>query len=142
MARLTIEPGGDAKTLLCDSCYKPYKAVRGFVHRDDHAHGVYLAALHDCFLPRAAHLAVAIAKEIDEEGVPDFVSVAVKAWQTETTIELLITDPRESPWQHSRLIGKLLTQEEAARDALQQQFIHAAEHIIGEDPDVHRYLDG
>ncbi|GAC1398803.1 MAG: hypothetical protein NVSMB56_13750 [Pyrinomonadaceae bacterium] len=141
MNNLRIEKRGDDITLLCDSCFKAYKFVRGFVHQDDNAHAVYFAALHDCQPNRIAHLAIVIG-DWDEEGhANEVLSVGIKAQQKEDAIALDIVEPAESPWNGARQTGRMLTRTEALANLLRDEFRRIAEYVVANDEPLSRYLN-
>jgi hypothetical protein len=138
---LKIEAGGE-KTALCDWCYQPYKAVRGFVYKEENAHAVYFAALHDCrSAERIAHLAIVLG-DWDEQGeAREVFSIGVEARQRADTIDLDIVEPQFSPWRGAKHLGVMLQREAFFKNARRAEFMRVAECVVEQDAAVNGYLD-
>lgn len=138
---IRIEPSNESRAFLCDHCHQMYGATRGFVYRDESAHAIYYAALHDCAASAAIYLAIGIGESKEEDGIfGDVRSVTFRVEPTETGVDLNALDARESPWAQARTLGTMMNRDEALAHETFTEFLHIADHIVAEDRVIAEYL--
>jgi hypothetical protein len=138
---IRIEPSNESRAFLCDYCHQMYGATRGFVYRDDSAHALYYASLHDCGASESVYLAIGIGEREEEDGVfGDVRSVTFRVEPTETGVDISVVDAGQSPWGNARALGLMMNRDETLAHETFQEFLHIADHIVTGDRLIGEYL--
>ncbi len=138
---LRVEPGNESRAFLCDHCHQMYGATRGFVYRDESAHALYYASLHDCGAGGAVYLAIGIGERGDEDGTfGDVRSVTFRVEPTETGVDMSVVDADDSPYGQARSLGVMMNRDAALAHEAFQELLHIADHIIIGDAIIGAYL--
>jgi hypothetical protein len=122
----------------CDCCGKRFNVSRGSLYEDGDGIGIYLAAMHSCHSEKTVRLAITLREEY--MMLPEVCCVAMDVWPTETKLQMLVTDAKESPWGNESYLGRMMDREESLNSPLTETFFHLADHVVVENPAIAAYL--
>jgi hypothetical protein len=121
----------------CDTCRISFTVVRGQVMNEGQPLGLYLAALHgDSPDGRLAHLAIAVLSP--SHAMPQ--AAAIKAISMPYQFGFVFVDWAESPWASEVYLGQFLDRQDALSSDCRDTFLHIAEHVTSDLPEVREYL--
>ena len=142
----SLEMGREVANLTCDCCGKPFKSVCGFIKKNDCAYSAYFATLQTGHEGIAVGLTVSIGKWWDDsaEAIGQREWVYLRVWPSETGsgFELRIDDPESSRHANTKMLGQMLTTEQARHSPRLDDFFAVSEFIVDHDPAVLSYLKG
>lgn len=138
MSQITIDQ--QVVSQVCDHCHETYDVSRGSVYDGGSGFSIYLAGMHKCLSGRLAHLTIAVREGY--QGFQETCAVAMQVWATETAFQMLVVDPKDSPWRGESYLGRMLDREEALNHPLIGTFFHIADHLVAGNVKLNEYLSG
>lgn len=135
-----LEIGENQKPSLCHCCSSESNVGHGFVYKNKEALAVYYAGWAPKHPDKKVSFAIAIGKWDDNSTVNDRICFGLEAYETENEIAFRITDPNESPWSNTELLGKMVSREDALKHFLKDQVFKIAEYVIRNHDAIRNYL--
>jgi hypothetical protein len=142
MGKLTIEFADAVRGEPCPCCGGRTTRLTRFVYCDGDAHGVYYAAYSNKHSDRAVSVAVSLGEWGEGSTKADRVAFALQIRAAEDEYQVMVVDKAESPWSDAAFLGKMLDRKKALRHRWIKEVFHVTDHIVTEDAEVKKYLDG
>jgi hypothetical protein len=125
----------------CECCGGTSTTLTRFVYRDEVAFAVYYAAFSDNHADRAVSVVVSLG-EWGEGSAPEARrAFSMRIWSGDTNYEVMVTDVAECPWRDAKVIGPILSREQALSHPWIKNAFHVTDHIVVQDQLVKEYLD-
>ena len=126
----------------CDCCDGTMTNLTGFVTKDDNAFAIYYATLSQSHPESGVMLAIGIDDDWSEIESSNRVAFAFWLHTTDEEYRISITDKAESPWNQSKLLGRMLDRNEALEHLLLDEVYQLIAHIVEEDETIKELFDG
>lgn len=120
----------------CTHCRCEFEVSRGAVYIANRPEGLYLAGMHGC-QDKTVFFAIALREDGEPGSQP--ICFMLKAWPTATEIQMVITNPEDSPWITETYMGSMLRREAALAHPLIKRVFEIADEIVMRPP-VYLYL--
>ena len=119
----------------CEQCHQPFPQITGAIFADGQPIGFFMLALHGHSPEgRLAHLAMAICNLQGEAA-----SAALVVTASGRNFRYRFLDWRDSPWS-SEDLENMLDREAVLQSPFRPTFLHAAEHVVRDVPEVSQYF--
>jgi hypothetical protein len=138
---LTIE-FGDPKFSVCECCGGRTTSLTRFVYKDENAHAIYYATFSDTHPAGFVNAVVSLGEWGEGSDASARLAVALQIRVGTKNSEVMVTGPDECPWRDAKIIGRILSREEALNHPWISEVFHISDHIVAEDEPVKRYLGG
>lgn len=126
----------------CDCCGGEVTNLTRFVAKDDQAFAIYHATFGENHPEKGVLLAIGIDDDWCESSSSNRVSFACWLHWMEDEYRVSVTDKSESPWNSSKVLGRMLDRKEALEHPLIDEVFHLIDHIVGEDMVIKRLFEG
>ena len=135
-----LEIGEDYKAVPCHCCGKAGSSGHGFIYRDGSPHGIYYLAWSSAHPDQGVSLAIAVGEWDEGTTAAQRTCVGMEAYEGETEILFRFTNPEESPWPNTELLGPMMDREAALAHPLKTEFLELCEVVVRGHPAVARFL--
>jgi hypothetical protein len=123
----------------CPECMVSFSVIRGQIFDAGIPVGLYLIGLRGHYEGgRMAKLAIALL--VQKETGPHAIAIAMDVLEMSEQISFSVTDWSQSPWKDETYLGEMLNRTAALSSPQIEHFFHAADHIIGDLPEVQAYF--
>lgn len=126
---------------VCDCCGGTMTRLTRFVHKDGNAYCIYYAMYSDNHPERVVKLAVSLGEWGEDTSPEDRAAFALVMRCSESDYLVTVVDADESPWQGARVIGKMLSREEALYHPWIGDVFHITDHMLVDDPEIKSYFE-
>ena len=142
MGVITIEFADRIEGDPCPCCGGRTTRLTRFVYSDVDAHAVYYAAFSDNNPDRTVSVAVSLG-EWGEGAMPENrLAFALRIRSADVEFQIMVVDASESSWNDVAFLGRMLDREEALTHPWIKEVFHISDHIVAEDQEVRKYLNG
>lgn len=124
----------------CPECGVDFTVVRGSAYDAGRRFALYLIALHGHSpTGRLGHLAVGVAVD-GREGERVRRAAAIDLSENDEQFGFTFVDWEQSPWRSEAYLGEMLGRAQVLADPLRGTFLHVAEHVARDLPEVREYF--
>jgi hypothetical protein len=142
MPRITIEFADRIDGDPCPCCGGKTTRLTRFVYCDGDAHGVYYASFSDKHTERIVSVALSLGDWTEGSKPKDRVAFALRIRLVKSEYQVGVVDAAQSLWHDADFLGRMLDRKEALKHRWIKEVFHITDHIVTEDRDVVKYLDG
>ena len=138
---LTVE-FSEPNYFACDCCGGHTTSLTRFVYKNNHAYAIYYATFADAHPGHHVDAVVSLGDwgEGADPSTRRAFSLRIRAGAEQ--YEVMVTGPDDCPWRDAKLIGPVLTRDEALAHPWLPEVFHISDHIVAEDEPVKSYLAG
>ena len=130
----------EPKSTTCECCGNTSTSLTRFVYQDNCAFAVYYVSFTQSHKEKIAYSLVGLGSWGENDPQESRRAFALKIWQNENEWAITLTDSEESPWAHTKFLGKILNKEEALVHPWVKDVFHITDHIVSEDQEVIEYF--
>lgn len=127
---------------ICDCCGGRLTNLTRFVIKDDNAFAIYHATFGASHPEKGVLLAIGIDNDWSESESLTRVSFPCWIFMSNNEYRVSVTDKAESPWNESKVLGKMLDRQEALEHRFINEVFHLIDHIVEEDTDIKGLFEG
>lgn len=140
MSRLSLEPIDRLKPFHCPCCGREAQSGQGYVFEDERPLAIYFATLHDAENKNGVALAIGIGEWSDDGSRQCCTAMGIDVGSTDSEFRMRVVEPEESPWAKTKVLGPLLSREQALIHPLKTKIFEIADHIVTNDGTIAAHL--
>jgi hypothetical protein len=125
----------------CECCGGVTTRLTRFVYKDNDAFAIYYAMFSDNHPDHVVQVAVGVGEWGEETTSEDRRAFALQMRDSGKQYEVMIVNADESPWQHAKILGRMLNREEALKHPWIEEVFHITDHVVEEDPEIKAYFE-
>jgi len=129
------------KYLDCNHCGGKSINLTRFVYEDGNAYAVYYASFSDNHPDKTVSVVVSLGDWGEGTTPEQRVAFPISMRSNKGKYEVMLTEPDESQWKDSKILGRFLSRKEALAHPLKNQAFHITDHMVIEDEELKKYLD-
>jgi len=127
---------------VCECCGGRNTRLTRFVYRDEDAFGVYYAVFGETHPERIVKAVISLGEWGEGAVAEQRRAFSVQIRLSDSQYEVMVTGADDCPWNGVKLIGRVLSREEALAHPWLKDVFHITDHIVVEDKLIRAYLDG
>lgn len=135
-----VEIGEERKSSVCACCGRESYVGHGFVYKHNDAYAIYYAGWAPSHSPRKVTFAIAIGEWDDNSTSNDRTCFGLEVRIKEGELELMVVAPEDSPWPETKLLGKMLSRNDALTHPLANNAKEIAELVVRKHAAIQQYL--
>ncbi|MCB1025817.1 MAG: hypothetical protein KDB79_15585 [Acidobacteria bacterium] len=125
----------------CECCGGTTTNLTRFVYKEGDAYAIYYATFSNNH-PEASVTGVISIGGWDTDDIPeDRVAFPFRIWESKDDFNVGLTSVADSPWNHVKILGKMLDREEALSHPWINEVFHITEHITDDDPVIKKFFN-
>jgi hypothetical protein len=132
---------GKLQNTKCKCCNKRSINIHGFVYKNGDAFAVYRASWADAHDKNQIKGVVSIGDWDETASSKDRVTIGIKMWADEKSVNTSVLDPEESPWRETEMLGKVLKRSEALKLTNIGEYYAVIDAITEQDKRIVKYFD-
>ena len=118
----------------CQCCNGRMTNLTRFVTKDGDAFAIYHATIAERHPELGAYLAIGIDDDWSKSESSSRVAFACWLSLAENELRVSVTNAAESPWNESKVLGRMFDRDQALANPLIDEVFHLTDHIVEQDP--------
>ena len=131
----------EPKYSKCECCGGGMTNLTRFVAKDGNPFAIYHATFADNHRESGVLAAIGIDDNWEYVESTNRVAFACRLWVNGDDYVTSITDKADSPWNQSKILGRMLDREEALSNKWIEEVYHLTDHIRSEDIIIRNFFD-